>query len=219
MFILTQEQFADNGRENVEEFINFWNNYYLPINEQGQQINEAIDYLVQLNIGHQLTAQNVIELLRWKLPRFYTHPQQRSGLPNTKVVRIIHAIKKLNHFRQAELVTEPVADEFRKTAQKLVPTEGTIQFFLFHICRPWQYPIADKNVFRVFYRLIHNQRNDAVTWEIYSNGYINFFKELAQEYGVDGNHISVEYVQQLKIIDNALMSFGRFLGKYDRQLH
>jgi hypothetical protein len=215
MFILIPEQFADNGRENVEEFINFWKNHYLPTNKQEEQTNEALNYFTQLNIGHQLTAQNVTELLRWKLPRLYTHPRKRNGSPNTGVVRIIHALEKLNHFRQAEMVE----DEFRNTVQRLIPTEGTMQIFLFHICRPWQYPIADKNVFRVFYRLIHNQSNDVVTWDIYLNGYIDFFKELAEQYGVSGNPVSKEYVQQLKVIDNALMAFGRFLGKYDMSPH
>jgi hypothetical protein len=90
-----------------------------------------------------------------------------------------------------------------------------MQIFLFHICRPWEYPIADTNVFRVFYRLTQNQRNDSVTWETYRNGYIDSFKRLAKEYCSNENPFQAQYMPKLKIIDNALVAFEQFLLKYD----
>jgi hypothetical protein len=183
MFVLKREEFANNNYSNVVEFINYWKQYYINtpprvIDESGRETNDYIYYENELNAGGNLTDQNVTRILRWKMWRTYTHPKKNNGTANTKVTTVLGKIQILNQFRRGELNE----DAFKQTAEQLIRTNSTMQIFLFHICRPWEYPIADQHVFRAFYLLERNLQEDTVTWETYKNGYIPFFQRIAEKY-------------------------------------
>src|SRR3972149_7726689 len=217
MFVFKREEFANNDYSNVREFINFWRQYYKNnppsiINEGGKEIDKKINYIKELNIGGDLTKDNVARLLRWKMWRTYTHPKNNNGITNTKVTTVLGRIQTLNQFRRGKLNE----DSFKQIAEQLIKTNGTMLIFLFHICRPSEYPIADRNVFRAFYLLERKLQRDTVTWETYKNGYIIFFQRIAKEYcGRPNTGEDITYIKTLKEIDEGLMSFGQFLGKYD----
>jgi hypothetical protein len=219
MFVLKREEFADNDYSNVRDFINYWGRYYINtpprvIDEYGREMNDYIRYENEINTGSDLTEQNVERLLRWKMWRTYTHPKKDIGIPNPKVTTVLGKLSTLNQFRRGD------CDEstFMQTAEQLISTDSTMRIFLFHICRPWEYPIADQHVFRVFYLLERQQKEDTVTWETYRNGYIIFFQRIAKEYCERPKleQDMTEYIKDLKMIDNALMSFGQFLLKYNQ---
>jgi hypothetical protein len=220
MFVLKPEEFGDKDHSNAKQFIAHWGQYYIDtpphvIDDNGQKMNDKIDYISELNTGSNLTDQNVTRLLRWKLWRAYTHPD-KDGNPNPQVTIVLLKIRELNLFRNNELSE----DAFKRVAEQLIPTDGTMRIFLFHICRPWEYPIADQHVFRGFYLLEGEQLKNKidVTWEIYKNSYIPFFRQIAEKYceRPKPQEGMTRYIKDLKEIDNALMSFGQFLGKYNR---
>ncbi|MHC4146052.1 MAG: hypothetical protein ACYSWZ_23995 [Planctomycetota bacterium] len=120
MFILHSDEFTNNNPENIIDFIHHWSRFYInnapyARNGQGKNMDETIDYLTELNIGNDLTEQNITRLLRWKMWRTYTHPQ-KDGKDNQKVKSILKKIEELNNFRQVEELNNLIENKFRKTA-------------------------------------------------------------------------------------------------------
>jgi len=87
------------------------------------------------------------------------------------------------------------------------------QLFLFHISRPWEWPIADQHVFRACQALFNVPiPQDLGDFEQYRGRFTNLADQLPREGGVE----RIAVVHRNKHLDNALMAYGQFLLTYDR---
>ena len=110
MFILNPESFHDSDFGNILEFIDYWGSHY-------EAADQNDDYLANLNIGQDLTKQNIEWLIGWKLPR-----------PNEQLVNRARVnIDNFNKFRIGELEEK----EFIEIATRIYTTGHVLS--LIHI--------------------------------------------------------------------------------------
>jgi len=122
--------------------------------------------------------------------------------------------KSLNDFRHGRIDE----NSFLEIVKEIFPTGLIWQVFLFHIARPYEWPMAGRNVFLAFSIQTNNKIPE--DWEGYQE-YKGFFFNVAKSAGIidrqpkgNENNIS-EIVWALKKVDNALFIFGKFLNDYD----
>ncbi len=159
MFILGRNEVKKYNLDQASEFVEFWSNCY------GYNVNN-IDYKKELNIGNKLTEKNVKNILHWKSPR-------NTGEKSKIVKRSIKDIDKLNDFRNGNISE----DKFKEITKQIIPNGIVFQIFLFHICRPEEYPIFDNNVLISCYT--HGKcSSDKIGWNTYEE-YKSYFNEYA----------------------------------------
>jgi len=208
MFVLNRDHFRGSNEAHLNNFVTCWERYYrgsVPISSADTTL---INYEVELNIQSDLTEQNVTRLLRWKDPRMLTHLKV-NGTDNHRVRNVLNKIRALNQFRNGSINRQT----FAQTTAGIFPNGIVWQLFLFHIARPWEWPIADQHVFRAHAALFQQpapQTLDAI--ELYRNN----FACLAQAFQGISVDCRVETVRRNKRLDDALMSYGQFLLAYDR---
>lgn len=216
MFILDIKQFEEFDLNSAEQFVNYWSKHYSYDTIKAFDSNEVIHYINELNLGNNLTEQNIKRLLRWKDPRMLTEEkisEPNKGKKNKKVLSVIEKTDSINKFRQSKINEK----EFKTETEKIFPSGFVWQIFLFHIARPFEYPIADQNVFRAF----STQKHTAIPkdWEGYTH-YMDHFFQIAISYGIiakkpNGHESDIkEIVKKLKKVDNTLFAFGQFLSSY-----
>jgi len=210
MFVLYTNKFADSDLANAKEFVSFWSqSHYYSSKTKIHESNEVISYIKELNLRNELTRENVARLLRWKDPRRLTETIPLN-LPNPKVTSVLQKVDDINKFRRSEINET----NFWNIAQGIFPKGFIWPVFLLHIARPYEYPIADRNVFRSFLILTNNEIPK--DWEEYKN-YKDFFFKIAKHAGFiikrpTGNESNIcKIVDALKKVDNALFVFGKFL--------
>jgi hypothetical protein len=205
MFIFTQEQLLSPSLDNLHEFVACWEKFYnyAPTDSEGIYL---IDYISELSIGNNLTNEHIISLLRWKSPRHLTH-QTRDGTRNPKVDAVVSIAKNINEFRNNKITCK----EFFSISQRVFQSGYVYRAFLFHIARPFEYPIWDQHVARV-HSLLTNRENSE-DWEHYRN-YRNWFYGLCQAMGVVRTKQNEANLRKIKRIDSALMAYGQFLSSY-----
>ena len=192
MFVLNPDDFNSNDTANISQFINFWSQFISdPPSVYGQK--EPISYIDELNLGNDLTKENVRRLLRWKDPRFWTGRKERN---------VLRHVQDINNFRRFR------TDKAKEIIDQIFPHGLIYTVFLFHIARPAEFPIADQNVFRSYAKISGNQIQ--TDWKGY-NAYRTFFFKLCE-----AAHINNKSVKEMKRMDNALFVFGQFLNKYDK---
>ena len=218
MFILNIKQFEEFNLYKAKQFVDYWNNKYRNDSVKVLISDEVIDYVEELNLGNNLSEQNIKRLLRWKDPirlteKILSGPNE--GKENKKVLKVIENIDYFNEFRQDKISEK----EFKFITEKIFPTGFVWQIFLFHIARPFEYPIADQNVFRAF--SIQKRTKEPVDWGGYKD-YIDYFFQIAKSSGISlgkpkGYESDIkEIVKKLKNVDNALFAFGQFLRSYGK---
>jgi len=214
--MLRPENFCDFNLNNTLEFVGFWERYYMNDAPKIVGTNEKIDYISELNINKNLTIQNIIRLLRWKDSRMLTYTSG-TGKTNSRVQGVIEKIKDLNNFRNGQSSEE----HFKRITANIFQHGHVWRIFLFHICKPSEYPIIDRYVKLAFCcHTGHNFQDDWTlenAWDRYQQ-YIQYFKNIYTS--ALGNHVldnDIEHVQVLKRVDNALMAFGQFLSKYGNE--
>jgi hypothetical protein len=209
VYTLNPLEIAKFDLKNASQFVDFWSQFY------NDSINvfeseERIDYLAELNIGKDLTEENVRRLLRWK-DRLYLTERIRSGpnegKDNKRVLRVLEHVTSINQFRN-DLSTE---DDMRKTTAQIFHNRIVWKAFLLHIAKPHSYPIADGNVFQAC-SLHTGLWVDHENWATYA-AYSDYFGRIAGAIGITR---TVENIARLKRIDDALMVFGQFLRAYYR---
>jgi hypothetical protein len=216
MFTFKKESLEDFNPKKAKEFIGFWSSYY----EETTRIansDEVIHYLDELNIGHQLTEQNVKRILRWKDPHYLTEIRlsgKKKGKKNEKVEKVLKNRKAINKFRFGELNSSVFYE-----ISKGIFSDGTVwTAFLFNIARPWEFPLADTNVFEA-YKIHKRPMEGKEDWNFYM-GYREYFFEVAINAGEierqpTGKESNIEkIVENLKKVDNAILMFGKFLKQY-----
>jgi hypothetical protein len=118
MYLLNRDDFRAVDTNCLARFVESWERYYKGNDDE---------YLAELNLGNDLTEQNISRLLRWKDPRFLTHPKKAGGGPNPRVRCVLERTVSINRFRHGELT----ADDFGKITQGIFPTGIIWQLFLF----------------------------------------------------------------------------------------
>lgn len=151
MFILNVNQFGEFDLTRAKQFVDYWSKQYSynSVKAFGSNEVKVIDYIDELNLGNNLSEQNVKRLLRWKDPRMLTEEilsGPNKGKKNKKVLKVIKKREQINKFRGGEICV----NNFKNETEKIFPNGLVWPIFLFHIARPFKYPIADKNVFRAF---------------------------------------------------------------------
>jgi hypothetical protein len=207
MFTLDPDQIAEFRMERAHAFVAFWRQFY---NYRVTVLDESalIDYHAELNVGRELTDENVRRLLRWKDPHQLTHriiSGPNAGHDNPRVLKVLRHLDALNGFRRGG-VSE---DEIRRTVAGIFPNGIVFQVFLVHIAAPHVYPIADQHVFRAC--SLHTRQAIQHTWDGYLF-YRRYFNGIAEATGVQCAPASLP---DLKKIDAALMAFGQFLKSYN----
>jgi len=220
MFILNSKRVGEFDLNKAKQFVKYWGKPYSYASVKDYNTNEVIDYLEELNVGTPLTENNIKRLLRWKDHRMLTEKilsGPNKGKENIKVLRVLERRDIINRFREGNLE----AEEFKKTTEGIFPNGFVWQIFLFHIARPFEFPIADRNVFQSF--LIHKQAKIPIDWEGYKD-YIDYFFQIALAANIitersKGNELDLkEIVKELKKVDNALVTFGQFLNSYGKTI-
>ena len=219
MYVLKPDEFCNYDLSNINQFINFWNGYYDEKAAKDIENDKPIVYIRELNLGRPLTKQNIIRLLRWKSARHYTYRNNELNKKKKSYLRVKKVIsqrKNLNHFREGT----PSEDKFKGITGRIFNGGSVMRIFLFHICKPYKYPIIDRYVVQAYcchtgegFPLGNNlERN----WEHYM-GYRKYFFEIANAYynHNDNYKWDMNDTERLKKIDNALMAFGQFLNEYD----
>jgi hypothetical protein len=203
MYTLNLADVARFDLDKAQDFVEFWNRYYTD-STTVFETEDKIDYFSELNIGNDLTEENLRRLLRWKDPHYLTHIHSETREDNPKVAKALKQLAAINLFRNGGSAEE----DMRKTAAQVFPTGFIWQVFLLHVAKPNVYPIADENVFRVF--SLHTGVEAKQDWDTYI-AYSKYFGQIAEKLGVPR---TVENLSQLKRIDNALVVFGQFLRAY-----
>jgi len=193
MFILDKEKITEFDLDKAYDFVSFWSNCY------DYKIKD-IDYEKELNIGNDLTINNVKNLLHWKSPR-------NTGEESSIINKIdSDLIININKFRNGELEE----NDFREIAKGVVLKGEVLQIFLFHISRSKEYPIFDRYV--AFACYMHKKcPNKEANWKNYEY-YKNYFNEIYEK--VKTNWGGIEEEKLKKKIDDALWIFGQFLMGY-----
>jgi hypothetical protein len=170
---------------------------------------EEIDYFSELNLNNDLTKENVVNLLRWKDKTYLTEEIKRDNkiVTNDKVDKVVAQLSQLNKFRRSEITP----DAFKKITGQFFPNGVIWKIFIFHICKPLCYPIADQHVFRSYSR--HKGCTLRIGWEKYQK-YREYFKDNIQ--ALYGESITINELYKRKRLDNALMVYGQFLKKYEK---
>lgn len=208
MFVLNRDQFHGANEAALADFVACWERYYRGSVPTSTTDAAPIDYEIELNIQNDLTAQNVTRLLRWKDPRMLTHPK-RDGTDNHRVTKVLNQRGVLNDFRNGNVDQQA----FSQATAGIFPNGIVWQLFLFHIARPWEWPIADQHVFRAYAALFNHAIPDTVAaFEQYRNKFAGMAQALP---GANGGRC-IETVRRNKRLDAALMSYGQFLLAYDR---
>jgi hypothetical protein len=137
-----------------------------------------------------------------------THPKV-DGSNNHRVVNVLANLDAINQFRLGTIKQAA----FTQTVASIFHYGIVWQLFLFHIARPWEWPIADQHVFRAHAALFKEAVPQTIAeFEQYKTN----FTRLAQTLHDIQNGGHVEIAQRNKRLDNALMSYGQFLLAYDR---
>jgi hypothetical protein len=216
MLILNSKQLGKFDLPKAKQFVDYWGKPYSYASVKDYNTGKVIDYIEELNLGNRLSEQNIKRLLRWKDSHMLTEKilsGPDKGKNNIKVLKILEEQKSINRFRQGDIRIE----EFKITTEKIFPKGFVWQIFLFHIARPFEFPIADRNVFRTF--SIHKNTMIPKDWEGYKD-FMDYFFQIAIFAGIitkkpTGNELDLkEIVKRLKRVDNALVAFGQFLSSY-----
>jgi hypothetical protein len=190
----------------ASEFVEFWSQFYdYRVTVFGSK--QEIDYFSELNIGNDLTAENVRRLLRWKdwqrlSERILSGPNE--GHENPRVMRVLANLGTINQFRKDQATN----GESLQILADMFPNGAIWGAFLLHIAKPNVYPIGDQNVFRAW--SLHKGLEAEQNWETYV-AYRDYFREIATALGITE---TIGNVRELKRIDNALFVFGQFLKAY-----
>jgi hypothetical protein len=204
MYILNSVDVAKFDVTKAASFVGFWSQFF---EDESKDVDGTkIEYLKELNVGGDLTTENVRKLLRWKDPRLLTHPNKVTGSDNPDVMKVLAKIDALNQFRN-DRMTE---SDIRRIADDTFRDGIVWKAFLLHISKPHIYPIADVNVLTVW--SLHTGLKDRGTWQTYDE-YRDYFKQIAHQMAIPQ---TIENILRLKEIDNSLVVFGRFLLAYYR---
>jgi len=218
MFTLNVKEFKKFDLNEAKKFVDYWSEKY-SYEVKALNSDEAIDYVNELSIKNELSEKNIKKLLRWKDPIRLTEVIQsgkNEGKKNKSVLKVIEKKNHINEFRKGKMSKK----EFKAVTENVFPNGFVWPIFLFHIARPFEYPIADQNVFRAF--STHKNKKISKDWELYKQ-YINYFFQISISSGIITEKPKrhepniKEIIKELKKVDEALFAFGQFLDSYGKR--
>ena len=213
MFVITRKILRDFDINKARQFVDYWGKPHTFASVKCYDSDEEVNYIEELNMGNRLTEQNIKRLLRWKDPRMLTEkilsgPDE--GKENKRVLKVLERRDDINQFREFGIGIE----DFKRVTKEIFSNGFVWQIFLFHIARPHEFPIGDRNVFKSY--SIHKQLKIPENWTEYED-YIDYFFQIAIAANIisekpQGNESNlIEIVKELKRVDNALVAFGQFV--------
>jgi len=177
---------------NLLEFIQFWSAYY----------DYPLEELYKTRIGlQQFTQTDIEKLFEWKNGMELSESKKKSLRDN-----VLNKLDLINAYKQQK---ELDIDEFKKAFK---PMSAVWKIYLLHLIKPDYYPIYDQHIHRAYLYIHHqdySQKKNTISnkakEDFFFNTYLNFV------HTIDGCN--------LKQIDEALFSFGRFLnGSYGKMV-
>ena len=218
MFVITRSLLREFDINKAREFVDYWSSPHTFASVKCYDSDEEVNYIEELNIGNRLTEQNIKRVLRWKDPRMLTEkilsgPDE--GKDNKRVLKVLERRDDINLFRESSIGI----GDFKRVTKEIFPVGFVWPIFLFHIARPHEFPIADRNVFKSY--SLHKQVKIPETWTEYED-YIDYFFQIAIAANIisekpQGNESNlIEIVKELKRVDNALVAFGQFVYSCER---
>ncbi|MGA8623094.1 MAG: hypothetical protein WB660_31780 [Candidatus Sulfotelmatobacter sp.] len=135
MYTLNLLDVAQFDLSKAAQFVEVWSQYYddsVTVFES----EERIDYFSELNLGNDLTEENVRRLLRWKDEHRLTHIHREIRQENLKVRTVLNGLGEINQFRNGG----STEDDMRLVTQKVFPTGIVWKAFLLHICKAAHLP-------------------------------------------------------------------------------
>lgn len=174
------------------KFVQFWSTFY----------DYPLEKLYNTRIGlQQFTQTDIEKLFEWKNGMELSERKKKSLKDN-----VLDKLDLINSLKQQEEIN---IDEFKKAFKSI---SAVWKIFLLHLIKPDYYPIYDQHIHRAYlyihhldYSLLKNTISNKAKEDFYFNTYMNFV------HTIDGCN--------LKQIDEALFSFGRFLnGSYGKML-
>jgi hypothetical protein len=153
--------------------------------------------------SHSLTGKQLKDILCWKLAGKREYKQLS---PNHQhlIDRAVEKLHEINIFKEGKIPFE----DFKKTLKYISPKGPVIQLFICHICKPEEYPLFDRHVYRAFQYFdngrIHRGALTKKIIDINYGAYSQFFDSLYSCY---------RRLYSRKDIDSALMVFGKKLSK------
>lgn len=178
-----------NWTSSLQDFIQFWGDLYFDRNEKL--------YFDRIK-KDQFTIDDIEKLFEWKNGTPLSQKKKNSLKNITKKIHIINKLKidfSLNIFNNEFVVISSIW-----------------KIYLLHLISPNNYPMLDQHVYRAYYFLTENRREEIPTInqkkeDFYFNRYIPFFNDLAL------NDLP------RKKIDESLWAFGKFLKtKYGNRI-
>ena len=163
MFVINSNQIREFDINKAREFVDYWGGPHTFASVKCYDSGEEVNYIEELNIGNRLTDQNIKRLLRWKDPRMLTEkilsgPDE--GKDNQKVLKVLERRDDINLFRESNIGTG--IEDFKRATKEIFPVGFVWPIFLFHIARPHEFPIADRNVFKSY--SLHKQAKMPENW-------------------------------------------------------
>lgn len=220
MFVINSNQIREFDINKARQFVDYWGKPHTFASVKCYDSDKEINYVEELNISNRLTEQNIKRLLRWKDPRMLTEkilsgPDE--GKENKRVLKVLERRDDINQFREFGIGIE----DFKRIVEEMFPVGFVWRIFLFHIARPHEFPIADRNVFKSY--SLHKQVKIPENWTEYED-YIDYFFQIAiaanivskKPLGNESNLIGI--VKELKRVDNALVAFGQFVYSYAKTI-
>lgn len=175
----------------LQQFISSWSKLYTDSKDQ---------LFYNKNIDKLLTPDSLLELYVWKNGTKLSLLKQKSF--DDKIASKLTIINKWKG-NNKEVSFDEIVDEFR-----IVSTIWLV--FLAHIIDPILYPIYDQHVYRAYYFLKHKKikeiPNEARKLTSYKEEYLPFYNGIKNQ------------VNNLKELDEALWSFGKFLKQTPRAI-
>ena len=199
MFLPSKQSFRGSEMPDIVPFVDYWEANYLT------EVGDDHEYFEALNLGNNLTHDNLAELFRWKSHRFHSQ-KTKAGDSNPRVAKVHEHIDEINAFRQRKLSVE----NFRKVGSQVFRSGNVLSGFLFHIARPSEWPIGDQHVYRSYSMLFDKPQSNKLTFYFQ---YGIYFQSMAKELRRLTNTNSAEeaLVRCDKRLDRALVKYGQHL--------
>jgi hypothetical protein len=177
----------DMNKLNWQKFIKFWSQFY----NDSQNLDEKLYYPYISDEGFLKKDDFLKNLWRWKMQVHYNNKS------NQRALKLMEENKEIiRSFRNSR----SSFDDLYNFSGKIFRSGIIYSIFLFHICKPSEYPIFDQHVFRAFTfiakkEIIKDTKDIKNYWE-----YRDFVFCIHRKCKIS-----------LRDIDKGLMAFGQFL--------
>lgn len=195
--------------DNIKEFIEFWSQRYdkKKLDKKGILIESKYDDNI-LNWKEDKTQTKLKQLFIWKNGMDFSEHKNKSNSFENNILGSLKEVKLINDIS--------LDDYFYLFNQSKLKNWDNIvwKLFLLHCLKPTDFPIYDQHVHRAYDFIVRGEIKNPQYYyssnkieekiKFYKTDYISFVKKLENESDF-----------KLKQIDEALVTFGKFLNDYN----